>query len=29
VSGVSSASDRTFGDDEKGAKGGISQGFVP
>jgi twitching motility protein PilT len=28
VSGVSSASDRTFGDDEKGG-GGISQGFVP
>ena len=29
VSGVSSASDRTFGDDEKSGKGGISQGFVP
>jgi twitching motility protein PilT len=28
VSGVSSASDRTFGDDEKSG-GGISQGFVP
>jgi twitching motility protein PilT len=27
VSGVSSASDRTFGEDEKG--GGITQGFVP
>jgi len=29
VSGVSSASDRTFGEEEKGGKGGISQGFVP
>jgi twitching motility protein PilT len=29
VSGISSASDRTFGDDDKGAKDGISQGFVP
>ena len=29
VSGVSSASDRTFGDEEKGSKGGVSQGFEP
>jgi len=29
VSGISSASDRTFTEDDKGGKGGISQGFVP
>ena len=29
VSGVSSASDQTFGDGEKGGSGGITQGFVP
>ncbi|MEZ4413830.1 MAG: type IV pilus twitching motility protein PilT [Gemmatimonadales bacterium] len=29
VSGVSSASDQTFGDGEKGGAGGITQGFVP